>query len=642
MKEESLPPIRPYSKNKWYWEYHGKPVLLIGGSDDDNLYQWANNRELEADWGEHLFEKHLDKIVEVGGNLVRNSMFQRWVACNRDRDALPRYVYSGQYTLQFHKRIDGGKYDLDQWDEEHWARLETFLKMTHEREIFVVLEIWEAAGYNGDAWALCSFNPENNINYDWADVIVPADKREWAKIGAFPSANPMFWSVVDTPPGPDPILARYMTGYMNKLLDTCLPYDHVLYQVDNETRLPNAITDYWARFVSDTAAGKGKEVYVTSGRAYRGHDWCGAPYRFDMRNETFRSWEPPETNGVEHAIIKKPELYTFNDIAENMCFDTDPHWNGDVQRARQTTYDNVLWFREQVLEHGGPKPLLYRKFYDGSLIHGPGGEGWWNERSDRDAEARARMWRLLFAGVSGARHHRNKIGVPGACPAGNGLHPGLAQPNIRSARLFTDALNIFTMEPRNDLLSERSDNSAYCLAEPGKQYALYFPREDALRVTIALADGEYFYRWMNAYTSQWVSEGTIGGGTQTLEAPGANHAVLITLQADTAQPQARIVWPPDNRTYKEGGNIRIDAEATAESGIAKVEFYNGFKKLGEASSAPYSCSWQNVQKGYVGFERPAPDAPVFLYAVAYDNDGNIAKSVGVNVTIAEDGDSDEN
>ena len=59
--------IQPYSKNPWYWQYQGKPVVLIGGSDNDNLYQWT---------GKQLTD-HLDLMVSVGGNYVRNTMSDR-------------------------------------------------------------------------------------------------------------------------------------------------------------------------------------------------------------------------------------------------------------------------------------------------------------------------------------------------------------------------------------------------------------------------------------------------------------------------------------------------------------------------------------------------------------------------------------
>ena len=33
--------IKPYTQNQWYWQYHGEPIVLKGGSDDDNLFQWT-------------------------------------------------------------------------------------------------------------------------------------------------------------------------------------------------------------------------------------------------------------------------------------------------------------------------------------------------------------------------------------------------------------------------------------------------------------------------------------------------------------------------------------------------------------------------------------------------------------------------
>lgn len=47
--------IQPYEKNRSYWQYHGQPVLLLGGSKDDSLFQIPN------------LKRHLDEIQSVGG-----------------------------------------------------------------------------------------------------------------------------------------------------------------------------------------------------------------------------------------------------------------------------------------------------------------------------------------------------------------------------------------------------------------------------------------------------------------------------------------------------------------------------------------------------------------------------------------------
>ena len=57
--------IRPSESNRFYWQYKGKNVLLLGGSVDDNLFQLPD------------LEEHVDAIKSVGGNYIRNTMSDR-------------------------------------------------------------------------------------------------------------------------------------------------------------------------------------------------------------------------------------------------------------------------------------------------------------------------------------------------------------------------------------------------------------------------------------------------------------------------------------------------------------------------------------------------------------------------------------
>ena len=74
--------IQPYAPNPFYWQYKGAPVLLLGGSVEDNLFQIAD------------IEPHLDLLQSVGGNYVRCTMSSRtarstttwlriWICCAR-------------------------------------------------------------------------------------------------------------------------------------------------------------------------------------------------------------------------------------------------------------------------------------------------------------------------------------------------------------------------------------------------------------------------------------------------------------------------------------------------------------------------------------------------------------------------------
>ena len=140
--------IQPYSENRCYRQYQGKPVLLLGGSWQDNLFNHPIG-----------LERHLDLLKSVGGNYVRCTM------SSRDSDNI--YPYFQDAATQ--------KYDLDRWNDEYWRRFDHFLKATSERNIIVQIEVWATYDFysrtshfvNGkSAWERNPFNPRNNINYD--------------------------------------------------------------------------------------------------------------------------------------------------------------------------------------------------------------------------------------------------------------------------------------------------------------------------------------------------------------------------------------------------------------------------------------------------------------------------------------------
>jgi len=129
--------IRPWSEDPRYWQYKGTPVLLLGGSREDNLFQIDN------------LEAHLDLLASVGGNYIRNTM--------SDRD---------EGNVYPHARRSDGLYDLEQWNEEYWRRFAELLRLTAERGIIVQIEVWDrfdlsdAKGMHN--WRRHPYNPANN------------------------------------------------------------------------------------------------------------------------------------------------------------------------------------------------------------------------------------------------------------------------------------------------------------------------------------------------------------------------------------------------------------------------------------------------------------------------------------------------
>jgi PKD repeat protein len=109
------------------------------------------------------------------------------------------------------------------------------------------------------------------------------------------------------------------------------------------------------------------------------------------------------------------------------------------------------------------------------------------------------------------------------------------------------------------------------------------------------------------YSFEWTS---VAAGTYSITAKATDNSGLSTTSqaisvtvSNPAQPQAPVA-PTVNLISLTRGNftapasINLVAEAADRDGtVAKVEFFNGNIKIGEATSAPYSFTWTNVAAG---------------------------------------------
>lgn len=263
--------IQPYEDNPRYWQYRGEPVLLLGASDDDSLFQWPNLVE------------HLDAMKAVGANYIRNTMSDR-----RDHD----------FEIYPYKQLDNGKYDLMQWEEAYWQRFATMLQCTAEREIIVQIEVWDRFDYARNHWPGHPYNPKNNINYTGNESGLASTYPD------HPGTNrqPFFFT---TPrQRNNTVLLKFQQRFVDKLLSTSLDYDHVLYCMDNETSGEEAWATYWAEYILDKAKKAEKTVCVTE------------------------MWDDWDLTAKRHArTLDHPERYAFADVSQNNQKKGQIHWD---------------------------------------------------------------------------------------------------------------------------------------------------------------------------------------------------------------------------------------------------------------------------------------------------------------------------
>ncbi len=430
--------IQIYKENPRYWQYKDKPILLIGGSVEDNLFQIPN------------LKTHLELLKSAGGNYVRSTM--SWV----DEGDVPPF-----------KKV-GDLYDLDQWNGEFWKRFRNFITWTHQMDIIVQIEVWATFNYYRDPWAANPFNPKNNSNYTAEETDLPTV----VKTHPVATENNFFWSVPKE--RHQEIVLKYQKKFVDKLLSATLQYGHILYCMDNETAVTAAWGEYWATYIQKQAAAAGRVV------------------------ETTEMWDPWDLSHEKHkATFDHPETYSFCDISQNNHQKGQRHW------------DNAQRIRAEI---SPIRPINNIKIYGADT-------GKYGSTQD----GLERFWRNIFGGFASARFHRPGSGI--------GLNE-TAQAHLKSMRMLTDSINIFTCEPHNDLLSNRANNEAYTIANPGRAYAVYFPNGGS--VDIDLRNGgnanpqSGTARWLNIANSKWVQEMEIlFSESVTLSAPTKAHWVVL-------------------------------------------------------------------------------------------------------------------
>jgi hypothetical protein len=274
--------IRPWDQDPRYWQYRGQPVLLLGGSKDDNLFQIPD------------LKQHLDEMAACGANYIRNTM------SDRPDKGFEVYPY---------RKLADGRYDLNQWNDEYWQRFENMLRWTAERNIVVQIEVWDRFDHARDNWLPLPYNPKNNINYTYAE----AGFEEQYPDHPGRNRQPFFFT---TPKQRNnTVLLPYQQRFVDKMLSYSLQYDHVLYCMDNETSGQEAWGAYWAETIRRRAAEAGKRVCATE------------------------MWDAWDLKSEEHRrTLDHPERYDFADVSQNNQKMGQEHWD-NFQWVRQHIAD---------------------------------------------------------------------------------------------------------------------------------------------------------------------------------------------------------------------------------------------------------------------------------------------------------------
>jgi hypothetical protein len=350
----------------------------------------------------------------------------------------------------FERAPETGLYDLEQPGQDYWTRFEHFLNLCAERDIILQIEVWDRFDFARGPWQDNPYNPKNNINY----TVEESGLAE--SIGSHPGQkeNAFFHTIPALEN--NALVLGYQQAQLIELLKRSRPYPNVLYCIDNETNESPEWGKFWSLQIKDQA---GESIVQTT-----------------------EMWDAWDLQSTQHRhTLDHPELYSFFDLSQNNHRHAEEHWQ------------NPQLIRQYIIDSGHIRPMNSVKIYGANTGH---------FGTHRDAQER--LWRNIFGGLASSRFHRPDSGL--------GLSK-IAQAHIRSLRDLTDRIDIFTCTPDNDLLDARSANEAYCTANPGIEYAVFFPDGGNVVLDTEAAAGNMIgVQWLDIRKSVWLDEETVEAG----------------------------------------------------------------------------------------------------------------------------------
>lgn len=160
-------PIRLHLQNGHYFEFRGKPVVLVGSTE-----QYASLFNLDFD-----YLRYLDELQACGLNLTRafTGTYRQFPGFSQTSNDTPLDVPTERFIAPWPRTGgpgagDGGnKFDLTKWDAAYFHRLRAFVAAASERGIVVEITLF-CSFYQGFShvqdrlWDVSPMNARNHIN----------------------------------------------------------------------------------------------------------------------------------------------------------------------------------------------------------------------------------------------------------------------------------------------------------------------------------------------------------------------------------------------------------------------------------------------------------------------------------------------
>lgn len=431
--------------------YNGRPIYLFGQG-----YEHASS---------HRSQKFFDYIHEADGHAKYKSNFTRfypnltiWEGDETEADLFWPF-----------KRLENGKFDLTQFDDEYFRHLREVCEYYKSRGVFVLLQIWqyctfeqERPGGGGHHWSHNAYNPQRNVN-----AFTECLGGKTAVLSFVKEALR------------NPALLQNQKDLITRILEGTSDLGNIIYEIANEYRGASYTyleTDWIAEILTTIhqyEERSGRQVILTN---------------MPSTQDEF-GWEIT-ARGIDLLDISHAPV-------------------SGATSSPEEVYDVI----RDVLETG--KAVIAGRIGPAPDIR--------HNTEDYRALARRIFWAIFFAGGSGAT-------TPIKKPPTTYDRDDRSQCYIHNLHLFIERLGDTTgLWPDDFVASE----GWWALSEPGRRYVLYSQDGGEVEVKLKSARGEFLLTWFDPVEGKFFEDEAVSGRRKVrLKAPFSGDAALILEKCD--------------------------------------------------------------------------------------------------------------